>query len=70
MVFTKDMSIQDALLAHPQAREVFERYGMACLDCMASTMESIEAGASMHDIDANAVVADLNELAKGNGGAA
>ncbi|MHB0975891.1 MAG: DUF1858 domain-containing protein [Candidatus Aquicultorales bacterium] len=67
MQFTKEMSIQDALLAHPKAREVFERFGMPCLDCMASDYESIDAGASMHDLDVDALVTELNKLTDGNG---
>lgn len=62
MQFTKDMSIQDALLAHPRAREIFERHGMECLDCLGSTMESIEAGASMHDVNIDTIIAELNKL--------
>ncbi|MCL5291076.1 MAG: DUF1858 domain-containing protein [Actinobacteria bacterium] len=67
MRFTKEMSIQDALLAHPKAGEVFERFGMECLDCMASMMESVEAGASMHDLDVDALLSALNKLLEDNG---
>lgn len=62
MQFTKGMSIQEALEAHPKAREVFVDHGMGCIDCMASTLESIELGANMHGVDAEALVKDLNEL--------
>lgn len=62
MQFSKEMSIQDALLAHPDARDVFVEHGMACIDCMASSVESIEAGAEMHDVDANELVEALNAL--------
>lgn len=64
MKFTKTMSIQEALLAHPKAREVFERHGMPCPDCMAAIVENIEAGAEMHGLDIDALLKELNELAQ------
>ncbi len=62
-IFTKDMSIMEALQADPRAREVFAAYGMGCIGCMGVSMESIEDGAKMHGIDPDAVLADLNKLA-------
>lgn len=62
MAFNKEMSIYEALQAHPQAREVFIRHGMGCISCMGATMESIENGAAMHGIDPDGIVSDLNEL--------
>jgi hybrid cluster-associated redox disulfide protein len=61
-IFTKDMSIMEALQADPRAREVFTAYGMGCIGCMGVSMESIEDGAKMHGIDPNAVLEDLNKL--------
>ena len=62
MNFTKEMSILDALQAHPAAREVFVKHGMGCICCMGATMESIENGAKMHGVDADSIVEDLNKL--------
>ncbi len=62
MKFTKEMSIMEALQAHPQAKDVFMRHGLGCIGCMGAMMESIEAGARMHGIDVDALVADLNAL--------
>lgn len=62
MRFTEDMSIYDALQAHPRARDVFVAHGMGCVACMASTMESIAGGAEMHGVDAAVIVDDLNRL--------
>lgn len=63
-MFTKEMSILSALQAHPQAREVFRKHGMGCLGCMGATEETIEAGAQMHGIDLDALLAELNSLPK------
>jgi hybrid cluster-associated redox disulfide protein len=61
-IFTKDMSIMEALQADPRARDVFTAYGMGCIGCMGVSMESIEDGAKMHGIDPEAVVGELNKL--------
>lgn len=61
-IFTKDMSIMEALQADPRARDVFTAYGMGCIGCMGVSMESIEDGAKMHGIDPEAVMAELNKL--------
>lgn len=62
MNFTKDMSIIDALNAHPGSREIFMKLGLGCLGCMGATMESIENGAKMHGIDPERIVDELNGL--------
>ena len=62
MRFTKDMSIFEALEADPGARDVFESHGMACCLCIGAQTESIEAGAILHQVDAESVVAELNGL--------
>lgn len=64
MLFSQDMSIYDALQAHPKAREVFVAHGMGCTACMASQMESIAGGAEMHGVDPKVIVAELNRLAE------
>lgn len=67
MRFTEDMSIYDALQAHPKARDVFVAHGMGCIACMASTMESIAGGAAMHGVDARVILDDLNALPEEKG---
>jgi hybrid cluster-associated redox disulfide protein len=67
MRFTKDMSIFEALAADQAARTVFERHGMACCMCIGAQSESIEAGAILHQVDPDLVVAELNRLPEGEG---
>jgi hybrid cluster-associated redox disulfide protein len=64
--FAKDMSILEALEAHPESRRVFEQHGMACCLCIGADLETIEAGAIMHDIDADLIVEELNRLGAGD----
>jgi hybrid cluster-associated redox disulfide protein len=61
-LFTKDMSILDALERHPAARQVFEGHGMTCCLCIGAQLESIESGAIMHAVDPDTVVDELNKL--------
>jgi hybrid cluster-associated redox disulfide protein len=66
MRFSKDMSIFEALAADPQARDVFERHGMACCLCIGAQSETVEAGAILHQVDPDAVVDELNRLPDGD----
>jgi hybrid cluster-associated redox disulfide protein len=62
MGYTKDMSIFEALSRDPEARAVFESHGMACCLCIGAQSETIEAGAILHQVDPDVVVAELNQL--------
>ena len=59
---TKDMGIIEIVQAHPEAAMVFQKYGMGCLGCAAARFENLEAGAKVHGFDADAMVAEINEL--------
>jgi hybrid cluster-associated redox disulfide protein len=61
-MFTREMSILDALEQHPAARDVFESHGMACCLCVGASLESVEAGAIMHQVDPDEIVTELNGL--------
>ncbi|MDA8236086.1 MAG: DUF1858 domain-containing protein [Clostridia bacterium] len=61
-MITKEMSIFEALSKHPEARGVFKKHNMHCLDCMGAIAESIEEGARMHGIDLKALLKELNDL--------
>lgn len=62
VIFTKDMSIMEALQADPRAHDVFVAFGMGCIGCMGVGMETIEDGAKMQGIDPETVLAELNKL--------
>lgn len=65
--FRKEMSIFEALATEPAARAVLESHGMACCLCIGAQSESIEAGAILHQVDPDVVVAELNRLGEGEG---
>lgn len=60
--YSPDMLIQDALLSHPGAAEVFERHGLACAGCLASGMETLGAVATVHEVSVDALLGELEAL--------
>ena len=57
---TKKMNIADIAVKHPGTMEVFMKYGMHCIGCMAAQFETLEQGCKAHGIDADKMVKDLN----------
>lgn len=64
IVFTPEMSIQEALKLHPEVKNVLERFDMLCGDCMASPLERIQDGAKTHSVNLEDVLRELNALLK------
>jgi hybrid cluster-associated redox disulfide protein len=64
MKFTKEMTIGEALKAHPRVYEVFMKYHMSCALCMLGSEESIEQGALLHGVEVEKILAELNQLAE------
>ena len=58
---TKDMLIIDVLRKHPQAFKVFLKHGMTCIGCPIAMSETVEQGASAHDISTEKLVEELNK---------
>ena len=61
---TKDMTIMDAVQAHPEIVEVLMKQGFHCIGCHAAQFESIEQGAIVHGIDVEELMKDLNNAVK------
>ncbi len=58
---TPDMLIGDILKQYPDAAPVLMECGMHCLGCPSSQMESLADACRVHGLDANAVLAKLNQ---------
>lgn len=65
-IITKDTGIIDAVQKHPEILEVFAKYGLGCVGCMASHYETLGQGAGAHGIDVDALIADLNKAISTN----
>ena len=59
---TKEMGIMEIVQAHPEAVAVFQKYGMGCIGCAAAHCENLEAGAKVHGINPDEMVAEINSL--------
>ncbi len=58
---TKDMSIIEIVNNYPQSVEVLIKNGLGCIGCAAARFENIEAGARVHGLDPDKLVAEINE---------
>ncbi len=63
---TKDMSIGEVLEKYPATEKVFLKFfGNGCFTCPGAKMENIAFGSTMHNVDADVVVNELNEAIEG-----
>lgn len=61
----KQMTISEVLRLDSTTAGVFMAFGMTCLSCPYSTAESLEQASAVHGVDADQLVAKLNDhLAK------
>ncbi|MBP3431550.1 MAG: DUF1858 domain-containing protein [Clostridia bacterium] len=58
---TKDMTIAEVLKMNPNLEEVFLGFGMHCISCPMSQMETIEEACQVHGIDVDFLIKKLNE---------
>ncbi|MBU0580442.1 MAG: DUF1858 domain-containing protein [Candidatus Margulisbacteria bacterium] len=64
---TQDMLINEVVQNFPEAIGVFLKYGLHCIGCQISKVESIQQGAAGHGIvgeDLNKMIKDINDLLK------
>lgn len=59
---TKEMGILEIVQKYPQSLEVFAKYGLGCIGCAAARFENLEAGAKVHGVDPDEMVAEINAL--------
>ena len=62
---TKDTIVADIMMNAPVTQPLFLEIGMHCLGCPASRGESVAETCEVHGVDADALVAKLND-ASGN----
>lgn len=60
-VADKTMSIASVMQQDPEVAPVFMRFGMHCLYCPHASAESIEQASLVHGIDADQLIAAINE---------
>ncbi len=60
MEITKEMLIGELIRKKPEAIEVLMSFGMGCVGCPSSQMESLEEAAMVHGLDLNKLMTALN----------
>jgi hybrid cluster-associated redox disulfide protein len=60
-MITKEMTISEILRRHPETLPVFERYGLDCYDCQIAEFEELQHGASVHKVDIDSLLIELNK---------
>jgi hybrid cluster-associated redox disulfide protein len=63
-MITGEMIIGDIIRRYPQTMPVFERYGLDCTECQIADYEEVQHGASVHKVDIQSLLDDLNQLIK------
>ena len=58
---TKSTTIGEALKLNPNAEVILQGFGMHCVHCPMSQMESLEEAGAVHGIDVDLMVQKLNE---------
>ena len=61
---TKDTTIGEALKLNPNAEVILQGFGMHCVHCPMSQMETLEEASAVHGVDVNLMVNKLNENLK------
>ena len=59
-MITGDMFIQEIIRDYPASVEVFEKYNLGCIRCMAASFESLEEGLKAHGLNVDEVIRELN----------
>ncbi|MDO5301813.1 MAG: DUF1858 domain-containing protein [Tissierellia bacterium] len=60
-MITKDMLIGDLVRQYPQAIRTLMNFGMGCVGCPSSQMESLEEASYVHGFDINELLDVLNK---------
>ena len=58
---TKKTTIGEALILNPNAEVILQGFGMHCVHCPMSQMESLEEASAVHGFDVNMLLEKLNE---------
>ncbi|MCM0083655.1 DUF1858 domain-containing protein [Geomonas sp. Red32] len=59
-MITKEMTITSILRSYPETLPVFQRHGLDCFDCQIADFEELEHGASVHKLDIDTLLTELN----------
>ena len=58
--FNKDTKISEVLESNPKLKVILEGFGLHCLGCPISQMETLEEASKVHEIDLDFMLEKLN----------
>lgn len=58
---TKDMTIGEVLKINENLADIFLGFGMHCVSCPVSQMETVEEASQVHGVDTDFLLKKLNE---------
>ena len=61
---TRETNILEAVQKYPVIAQVFQRYGLGCIGCMVAAGETLGEGISAHGLNADIVIAEINDILK------
>lgn len=70
MKIKKEMKVSQVLRDYPETISVFMKYGLGCAGCTGCSMsepESLEEAASVHNLDTEEFLKELNDLLETDG---
>src|SRR5919201_4642920 len=62
--FTKNMVIREGRDKYPGITAVFQAHGLPCAGCHVGSYETVAGGARTHNLDVEAILADLNKFVR------
>ncbi len=60
-MITREMTIAEIIVNHPQTIGVFRSFGLDCMECQIADYEEVEHGAGVHNVDIKELLKALNE---------
>ena len=61
-MITKDMQLMEVMHSYPEAKDIFDKHGMGCVQCMGAMTETIEKGAQMHSVNLDDLLEELYQM--------
>ena len=59
-MISKDMTIGEIVQRFPRTLQVFQKHGLECFECQIAEFEALEHGASVHKLDLDELLEELN----------
>jgi len=61
MKITKEMPITEIIQVYPKSIEIFTKYNLGCLGCIAARFETLEDGLLAHGINVDDFLKEVNK---------